>query len=243
MQRRITTTFLALSLLLSLALWSAGRNVKATTMLAASSQLNPTAFTSLGASPFTTAGTYLIDASRNNAAPTLTELGLAAPIVGVFYSPSSGVVLRDELAVFTFNALTIPTGVTVQGVRNANSRPLALLSQSTITLDGTLDVSGPGGGAASGKIGGVGGNAGPGGGGGGGGDGFGSTAISGGLGFTGGNDSSQVQSLGSGGNGGSVVAGGGGGVDIALTAAAGRLAATVAATSTLPLESLTATYR
>ena len=155
MQRLITTTFLALSLLLSLALWSAGRNVKATTMLAASSQLNPTAFTSLGASPFTTAGTYLIDASRNNAAPTLTELGLAAPIVGVFYSPSSGVVLRDELAVFTFNALTIPTGVTVQGVRNANSRPLALLSQSTITLDGTLDVSGPGGGAASGKIGGV----------------------------------------------------------------------------------------
>ena len=50
--------------------------------------------------------------------------------------------MRDEIAVFTFASLSIPAGVTVQGARNTNSRPMALLSQSTATVAGTINVSG-----------------------------------------------------------------------------------------------------
>src|SRR5262249_27013128 len=89
--------------------------------------LDPNNFLSLGASPFTS-GTYTIDASANNAGPTLSGPGIATPIQGVFFSPSGDPSLRDEIAVFTFNSISIPAGVTVQGARNANSRPIALLS-------------------------------------------------------------------------------------------------------------------
>ncbi|MBL8205168.1 MAG: hypothetical protein JNM09_13120 [Blastocatellia bacterium] len=78
---------------------------------------------------------------------------------------SAGAVARDEIAVFTFNSLTIPADVTVQGARTGDSRPIARLSQSTITIDGTVDVSGvnrTNGTSEADPIGGIGGNAGPG---------------------------------------------------------------------------------
>ena len=147
MTGRIRTSTRALLLLLGLGLWHAGHPAGAQTVPAY--PLDPDAFTSLGASPFTS-GTYTINASLNNAAPSLSGPGIATPIQGVFFSPSGGSVARDEIAVFTFDVLTIPAGVTVRGAQNANSRPIALLSQSTATIDGTVDVSG-----AEGESGGV----------------------------------------------------------------------------------------
>jgi hypothetical protein len=194
MKLRITMTIVTLSLVLGLALWSAVRGVQA--QASATYPLNPSSFTSLGASPFTTDGTYSIDASKNNAAPTLSGPGIAVPIAGVFFSPSGGTVTNDEIAVFTFNSLNIPAGVLIGHAANSNSRPVALLSLSTATIDGSIIVSGSNG------VGNDGGNAGPGGGGGGGGtfDGI------GGLGFAGGEGGGPFI----GGAGGSVVAGGGG---------------------------------
>ena len=163
MTRRITLTALALALLIVLAQWRLEHPVRAQALPAY--PLNPGEFTSLGGSPFAS-GTYTIDTSMNNAAPSLSGPGITTPIAGVFFSPSGGSVARDEIAVFTFASLSIPAGVTVQGAQNANSRPMALLSQSTATVAGTINVSGAGGESGSGGDGGA---AGPGGGGGGGG--------------------------------------------------------------------------
>ena len=169
MTRRITLTALALALLIGLAQWRLEHPVKAQALPAY--PLNPDEFTSLGGSPFAS-GTYTINTSRNNAAPSLSGPGITTPIAGVFFSPSGGSVARDEIAVFTFASLSIPAGVTVQGAQNANSRPMALLSQSTATVDGTIDVSGAGGESGGDRDGGA---AGPGGGGGGGGGGIGAS--------------------------------------------------------------------
>jgi hypothetical protein len=203
MTRRITLTALALALLIGLAQWRLEHPVKAQALPAY--PLNPDVFTSLGGSPFAS-GTYTINTSRNNAAPSLSGPGITTPIAGVFFSPSGGSVLRDEIAVFTFASLSIPAGVTVQGARNTNSRPMALLSQSTATVAGTINVSGAGGKFASPVEEGEeadGGAAGPGGGGGGGGF----AATSGGPGFVNGQPGSEI----GGGSGGSVGPGGGGG--------------------------------
>lgn len=128
--------------------------------------LDPDSFTSLGANPFTSAGTYTIDPSVSNSAPILT-LPNSTTINGVF---SSGV------AVFTFDNIFIPTNVTVVSLQDAGSDPVALLSQSNLTIAGVVEVSGAVGsdfGGANGLVesGGNGGAAGPGGGGGGGGGG------------------------------------------------------------------------
>ncbi len=123
--------------------------------------LDPTAFPSLGPNPFTTAGTYTIDASFDNPAPVLYA-GATPLVTGVFYDPTpADLANRDEIAVFTFDDLTIPADVTVLGAQNANSRPVALLSHGTLTLDGTLNVSGANG-ANGFSPAGNGGNAGPG---------------------------------------------------------------------------------
>jgi hypothetical protein len=102
---------LALLLLLGLAQWRMAHDANAQTLPAY--PLDPNDFPSLGASPFTNAGTYTMHASRNNAAPSLSGPGLATPRQGVFFSPSGGSVVRDEIAVFTFDVLVIPPGVTV----------------------------------------------------------------------------------------------------------------------------------
>ena len=201
MTRRITLTALALALLIGLAQWRLEHPVKAQALPAY--PLNPDEFTSLGGSPFAS-GTYTINTSMNNAAPSLSGPGITTPIAGVFFSPSGGSVARDEIAVFTFASLSIPAGVTVQGAQNANSRPMALLSQSTATVAGTINVSGAGGESGGGGDGGA---AGPGGGGGGGGN----SAVRP-LGAAAGRASSTADpgSSASGGAGGSVEPGGGG---------------------------------
>jgi hypothetical protein len=128
----------------------------------AAAPLDPNAFTSLGANPFTVAGTYTIDTASNP--PVLTRPSPLPPVNGVV---SGGV------AAFTFDSIAIAAGMTVHGARNAGSRPLALLSKSTATVAGILDVSGANGAPNStvNNDGGAGGAAGSGGGGGGGGGG------------------------------------------------------------------------
>ncbi len=163
--------------------------------------LHPEDFSSLGPSPFTTNGTYTIDTSGTT--PTLTEPGGASVAGVVFYDGGT-----NAIAVFTFDTIAVGSNVTINALQNANSRPLALLSQSDITIAGVINVSGANGGTSSGYNAGNGGNAGPGGGGGGASGawpGFG-TAGSGGLGFVSGGNGSGAN----GGGGGSVVAGGGG---------------------------------
>jgi hypothetical protein len=69
MQRRIRIAAVTLYLLIGLALWSqAGRGAQA-------NPLDPSTFTSLGASPFTQNGVYAINASKDNAAPTAERAG------------------------------------------------------------------------------------------------------------------------------------------------------------------------
>jgi hypothetical protein len=97
-----------------LRLWSAEPGKPAAAAMQATYPLNPNNFTSLGASPFTSAGTYTIDASRNNAHPILTKPDNTM-ISGVFFTSSGG-----EIAVFTFDSNNIPANVTVAGARNAN---------------------------------------------------------------------------------------------------------------------------
>lgn len=130
--------------------------------------LDPLAFTSLGTPSFTT-GTYQVDTSFSLSAPTLIGPGIS--LSGVFYDPTPGNAANlDEIAVFDFTSLTIGSGVVIQGLNNANSRPFALLSQGNFTLGGSILANGSdGGGGSDGPN--VGGNAGPGGGGGGAGNG------------------------------------------------------------------------
>jgi hypothetical protein len=208
MKRTLIFT-LTISLLFGLAYWSTQLSKPAQAAMQATYPLNPASFTSLGASPFTSAGTYTINASKNNAAPILTKPDNTT-INGVFFNSTGG-----EIAVFTFNSIDIPAGVTVQGLRNANSRPIALLSQSSITIAGVVDVSGE---TISGAL--NGGAAGPGGAGGGGAGGDGGTGGAGGVGFVNGNPGGANNA----GSGGGIVAGGGGGGGVMGTDARGAFA-------------------
>lgn len=92
--------------------------------------LNPLSFGSLGASPFSLVGTYVVDTSTTP--PTLTR-----PNASVL----NGVVSPEGIAVFTFDQIQIGTGITVNAV---GTRPLALLSKSSFVLDSGsfIDVSG-----------------------------------------------------------------------------------------------------
>jgi hypothetical protein len=96
--------------------------------------LNPTDFATLGDFP-STAGAYLID----TASLTLSGPGGQMLFVGVE---------AGEIAVFTFNAITIDDMIiTVVG-----PRPLALLSKTDVTISGTGVIDGSrGGGAAAGQ--------------------------------------------------------------------------------------------
>src|SRR5688572_23523322 len=65
------------------------------------------------------------------------------------YANVSGGVVSDGAAVFTFNSISVPAGSSIVG---AGSRPLVLLSKSTVQIAGGIDVSaqsatmpGPGG--------------------------------------------------------------------------------------------------
>ncbi len=123
----------------------------------------PGAFTSLGSNPFTNSGTCTIDTTGSGPVLTLPDS-----------STITGVVALGSIAVFTFDSISVPSNVTVVGLQNAGSRPVALLSHGDVTIGGIIDVSGAGGqshAAPGGNTGGAGGAAGPGGGGGGGGGG------------------------------------------------------------------------
>jgi hypothetical protein len=174
--------------------------------------LDPADFTpSLGASPFTNVGTYFIDTSKTDthANPTLIDTdGQTVLADGVFFSPNDPAVPGDEIAVFTFDNIDIGAGVSVVGMTNANSRPVALLSYGDITIDGSVIVSG-----ADGSVSGNGGAAGPGGGGGGGGGSNGQPGGAGGFGFVNGANGSEGSRTfgGTGGLGGNVEPGGAGG--------------------------------
>src|SRR5207253_1674455 len=67
--------------------------------------------------------------------------GMTTIATGVFFSPSGGVVANDQIAVFTFDWISIGADVTVNGARNAHSRPIALLSHGDITNAGIINVS------------------------------------------------------------------------------------------------------
>lgn len=112
----------------------------------------------MGNSPFTQTGTYTLNSGANP--PTLSGPGIASPIKGA---------VAGGIAVFTFNSLSVGTGVTVNGT---GSLPIALLSQSSATIGGTINANGSrafggssgagGSGGASGGAGGTGGGDGPG---------------------------------------------------------------------------------
>lgn len=81
--------------------------------------LDPNDFTSLGPNPFTTSGPYVFDTSGPT--PTLTGPGIVGSINGIVHLNGT-----QEIAVFTFDDIE---GGNLFAVRNANSRPLALLSK------------------------------------------------------------------------------------------------------------------
>jgi len=91
--------------------------------------LNPGDFTPVG--PFPTAGgTYTFNTTGPN--PTLSGTG-GTTLTGV---------VSNGIAVFDFNSITVGSGQTFVG---EGALPLALLSRSDITINGTIDVSAPGG--------------------------------------------------------------------------------------------------
>lgn len=197
--KQLLTITLTLSVLLSLALWSAGRGVFAQ---AATYPLNPNSFASLGAFPTLAPGVYYIIASKDNANPVLTQSDAVTVIsTGIFYDPTpANTTNKDEIAVFTYDNINVVTGVNIYGIQTTNTRPVAFLSKNSIVIDGVVSVSGGDAGGSTG------GGAGPGGGGGGGG---GNKTVfgTGGGGLVPGADGNTVPQ---GGAGGSIVAGGGG---------------------------------
>jgi hypothetical protein len=90
--------------------------------------LNPTAFPSLGPSPFEAPGVCIIDTS---------EIPHLSGTSGI----AIGYVTADNVAVFTFDSISIGPGVTI---RATGSRPVALLSHNSFELmnGGEIDVSG-----------------------------------------------------------------------------------------------------
>jgi hypothetical protein len=223
MRRLIILSGITLSLLFGFGLRRAQLSSSAkmrTPAAAAGSQLDPNSFISLGAFPTLAAGQYYINASQDNANPTLLQADKTTVIsTGVFYDPTpADTTNRDEIAVFTYNSITIPAGVNISGLWVANSRPVALLAQGNITLNGSVDVSGEDGeGRRPDNQAGAGGAAGPGGGGGGaGGIGDGDDALPpgrgnlGGVGLVVGENSGPSSDPERGGDGGSVSPNGGG---------------------------------
>jgi hypothetical protein len=177
--------------------------------------LDPAAFSSLGPSPFDVGGPFLINTSS---IPQLT--GGNPPI-----TPIAGVVTPGNIAVFTFDSISIPSGASISV---GGSRPVALLSQTTVLMLGRIGVVAAGGAGADGVGSDAGGGAGGGGAangvGGGGGGGFGGVGGAGagtGAGVGGivyGNLQTLLQG-GSGGGGGEGGPGGDGGGAIELGAA------------------------
>jgi hypothetical protein len=91
---------------------------------------NTALFGSIAAPTLTSGGTYTFNTDSTNANPTLTGTGIGT-INGTFV---------NGVAVFDFVSLNMPTG-TYSFTATSND-PLALLSQGTLTMNGTIDLSG-----------------------------------------------------------------------------------------------------
>jgi hypothetical protein len=86
--------------------------------------LDPTQFTSLGTLSLSSSGSYLIS-------------GTTLVIGGTTYTG----VMYNGIAVFDFTSINIAAGVTLSASGISGSPPIALLSQTTATIAGTINVS------------------------------------------------------------------------------------------------------
>ncbi len=93
----------------------------------------PGDFTSLGTLDLVS-GNYTIDTTG---APVLKDGSNNVLFTGISASQGSG--FNPNVSIFTFGSINIGTGVTI---RVTGTNPLVLLSQSGVTLGGTIDASG-----------------------------------------------------------------------------------------------------
>jgi hypothetical protein len=100
--------------------------------------LNPTNFTSLSALVLAS-GNYVINTSGGN--PTLLDSASNVLYTGVIYN--QGGIFDSNVAVFDFSSITIGAGVTITP---SGDNPVALLSQASIDIAGTINASGTNGG-------------------------------------------------------------------------------------------------
>ena len=111
--------------------------------------LNPTNFTSLGALVLTT-GNYTINTTGGN--PVLQDSASNTLYQGVIYN--QGGTYDSNIAVFTFSSIAIGAGVTITP---SGTYPVALLSQASIDIAGTINANGTNGGNQGDGYGGAGG--------------------------------------------------------------------------------------
>lgn len=129
---------LALSLLLAAAPRTAG-----------AAPLDPLAYAPLGALNLA-AGNYTLDTS--GPAPTLRDGASNLLFTGVLQAQASG--FNAQIAVFSFSSVQVAAGATISAT---GDKPLAWLSQGSISFAGTLDASGKQGGPQGAGLGGAGG--------------------------------------------------------------------------------------
>lgn len=125
----------------------------ALTLLAAvpahAAPLDPLAYAPLGALNLP-AGTYTLDTS--GPAPTLRDGASNLLFTGVLQAQASS--FNPLIAVFSFSSIQVAAGATINAT---GDKPLAWLSQSSLSFAGTLDASGKQGGPQGGGFGGAGG--------------------------------------------------------------------------------------
>lgn len=76
---------------------------------------------------------------------------------GAFNPTQSQTVLLPESGVFNFTTINIPANVTIRFARNSKNTPVTILATGTVTIAGTIDVSGSNGSLVMGGAGGPGG--------------------------------------------------------------------------------------
>jgi hypothetical protein len=106
---RYGTSIAAATLASGLLLWQT---------LASSAPLDPASFPSLGPSPFSVSGAYVINTSP-------------IPILSGPTGSYAGFVTNDNVAVFPFDTISIVSGAIVRAI---GSRPVALLSRDAFEL-------------------------------------------------------------------------------------------------------------
>jgi hypothetical protein len=69
---------------------------------------------------------------------------------GAFSPTASTTVTLPASGIFNYTTVNIPAGVTVRFARNATNTPVTILATGDVTIAGTIDISGAGGGSPSG---------------------------------------------------------------------------------------------